>query len=133
MFVNVQIPDEVFQRYADKSPDRPQRLMAEVLKAFVDLDPAAHRLVLEGPNLKKLNELLEWPIDSEATLLSRVAKFKQVAVPKLGLSLELSEGQLLALKSQADFWNAAGKASSAELVDFCRKQLLAGISKVVGP
>ena len=65
--------------------------------------------------------------------MERVKKFKALAVPKLGLSLELSEGQLLALKSQADFWNRDGKASPEELIKFCKDQLKAGIAKVVGP
>jgi hypothetical protein len=133
LLINVQVPDEIYQKYADRSPERPQKALADTLKAFADLDPAEAKLIISGATLKELNRLLEWPIDSEKILLERIGKYKRVAVPKLGLSLELSEAQLSALKSQADFWNSAGKANAAELMDFCRKQLMAGIAKVVGP
>jgi hypothetical protein len=106
--------------------------MADTLKAFVDEDPAAPRLVFRADTIKRLNELLEWPIDSEASLLERIGRLKRVAVPKLGFSIDLSESQLLALKSQADFWNRDGKATGEELAKFCKQQLEAGLAKVLG-
>lgn len=132
MFIQVQLPDELYQKYAEKSPERPARLMAEQLKLFVDEVPGEARILIKGQDLKELGALLEWPIDSPQTLLQRVRKLKQVGVPKLGLNIDLSESQLLALKSQADFWNREGKASPEELVKFCRTQLEAGLAKILG-
>jgi len=133
VIVTIRIPDELYATYAERNPKKPQEELELALAEFAPYFPGKKRIVLEGQNLKDLSAALEQPVSTPEELLARVKKFKALAVPKLGLSIDLSEGQLLALKSQADFWNRDGKASAEELIDFCRKQLEAGISKVVGP
>jgi len=133
VIVTIRIPDELYATYAERNPKKPQEELELALAEFAPFFPGKKRIVLEGEALKDLSAALEHPVSTPEELIARVKKFKQVAVPKLGLILDLSEGQLLALKSQADFWNRGGKASPEELVQFCKQQLLAGIAKVVGP
>jgi hypothetical protein len=132
VIVTIRIPDELYALYAERNAKKPQEELELALAEFAPYFPGKKRIVLEGADLKELASELEHPVSSPAELLARVKKFKQLSVPKLGITIELNEGQLLALKSQADFWNREGKASPEELVKFCKQQIQAGISKVLG-
>lgn len=106
MLITVQIPDEVYQKYAARKPERPQVALADTLKEFVDLVPGTPRVVLEGEQLKKLNHLLGWPVSSVEVLLSKVAEFARASVA--GVEVQLSPEQLVVLARQADFMKRTG-------------------------
>lgn len=131
MFVTVQISDELYQTYAERSPERPQKALADTLKRFQDLDPSSPQLVISVAGQKALGQLLDRPATSEDQLIEGIRQSRKVTLGE-GVEIILTPGQLQRLKAQADFLTKTGKASQEELNDFVKKQVTAALQSVVG-
>lgn len=100
MLVNIQIPDELYQRYAERRPERPQTALAEALKEFVELVPGKRRMVLDEATLRELVGILQTTLESPADLVAAIRRERRVGLGD-GVQLELSEGQRARLKAMA--------------------------------
>lgn len=125
MFVNVQISDELYTKYAEKAPDRPQRALAETLKAFVELDPSEKLVILRGAELREISRILGHPISEPKELLEHLERSQRVSLGE-GVEVELNPGQRARLKAQAEFFQQP-------LAEFAKKQISAGVVAIVGP
>lgn len=125
MIIQIRIPDELYAKYAERNPKKPQEELEKALADGVGLVPGEQRLVFRGEELKELKRLLEHPVSSVGEVLERVKKFKSIALPE-GAGVELDEGQLFRLRSQHQ---ASGFAMSFE--DFLKRQLSAGLKVVL--
>lgn len=126
MIVSLKIPDELYASYAERNPKSPQGEMEKALKAFKDLDPGAFRVILEGENLKKLNNTFQHPCNSPEELLEQLARNGRVSLPEEGVEIQLNEGQRARLKAQAAFFERP-------YPEFVKQQVAAGVVTVVGP
>lgn len=133
MLVNIRIPDELYQLYAERNPKKPQEELELALAEFAPLFPGKKRIVLEGADLKELSRLLGFPCSSPKELLEHLKRSQQVALPEDGVELELNVGQRQRLKAQADFFTKEGKATPEEYARHVKQQLQAGVVMVVGP
>lgn len=124
MFVNIQIPDELYQVYAERNPDRPQKAMAETLRLFAAVKPEGVAIQLTGPELKELSRLLGHPISTPGELVEHIIRSERVSLGD-GVEVLLNPGQRQRLKAQADFFKQDYK-------DFTKQQVSAGIVATVG-
>jgi len=125
MLVNIQIPDEVYQKYAERRPDRPQAAIAETLKEFVNHTPGEPRLIIEGEAVRRLNTILGWPVDRTETLLEMINKLRNISVA--GLEIELTPDQLTRLRAQTNFYTKPGD----DLEEAFRAQVVARIKMAI--
>lgn len=130
MLVNAQIPDEIYQIYAERKPERPQVALADTLKEFVRLKPGEPRLILTGEDLKRLNALVGIPLESPSQLLSWLEKSEKVAVDELAVRLNL--GQRQRLEAQARFFLRPGADPVANFKEFVETQLQRALTTLVG-
>lgn len=124
MFVNIQIPDELYQVYAERNPERPQKAMAETLRLFAAVKPEGVAIQLTGPELKELSRLLGHPISTPQELVEHIIRSERVSLGE-GVEVLLNPGQRQRLKAQADFFKQDYK-------DFTKQQVAAGIVSTVG-
>jgi hypothetical protein len=130
VLVNAQIPDEIYQIYAERKPERPQVALADTLKEFVRLKPGEPRLILTGEDLKRLNALVGIPLESPSQLLSWLEKSEKVAVDELAVRLNL--GQRQRLEAQARFFLRPGADPVANFKEFVETQLQRALTTLVG-
>jgi len=125
VFINIQVSDELYTKYAEKAPDRPQRAMADTLKAFVDLEPGEAMVVLRAETLREVSRILGHPISTPKELLEHLTRSERVTLGE-GIEVELNPGQRARLKAQAEFFKQP-------LEEFAKKQVAAGVVAIVGP
>lgn len=124
MFVQIQISDELYQEYAARNPERPQKAIAETLQTFSKQDPKQAAIIFSGPELRELSRLLGHPISTAAELVEHVVRSERVSLGD-GVEVLLNVGQRQRLKAQADFFKQDFK-------EFTKQQVAAGIVTTVG-
>ena len=132
MILSLRISDDLYQHYANRAPQAPQKELERALEAFRDLDPRENRVVVGGEDLKALSRLLGHPISTAKELLEHLNRSQRCSLGE-GVEVALNPGQRARLKAQADFFNKAGKATPEEFATFVKQQVSAGIIQVVGP
>jgi len=131
MFVQIQIPDELYQVFAERSPERPQKAIADTLKRFAAIPPEGVAIQLTGAELRELSRLLGHPISTPGELVEHIIRSERVSLGE-GIEVMLNPGQRQRLKAQADFFNPSGKATKEEYEAFVKQQVSAGIVTTVG-
>jgi len=123
MIVSIQIPDELYQKYAKRNPGDPRAALVEALVAWQDLEIGVPRLMVENPELRELKRLVQGDLSTPEALVTWAKRTAAVSVG--GVELELSLGQRQRLEAQAEFFKEPYDA-------FVKKQLGPAISKVAG-
>jgi len=129
MLVNIQIPDEIYQKYAERKPERPQVAIADALKEFVGLKPGEPRVVVEGELLRKLNTILGYPVSNPTVLVEQVGKLLRVSVGDL--SIELSADELKRLAAISGFYRKPGEDIAPQHKEFVTNLLKRAITGVI--
>lgn len=125
MIITLQIPDELYQHYAERNPSNPQSELAMALKEFAPYFPGKKRVVIEGEKLKQLSKILGHPISTADELLEHAQRSEKVTLGK-GIEVELGVGQRQRLMAQAEFFKQPFE-------EFVKKQVSAGVVAIVGP
>ena len=102
MILAVRVPDEVYARYALRNPKNPGAELEKALVKFQELLPEEERLVFQGPALRDLREVMEWPVTSPQEVVERVRKLRRVEFE--GVSVDLSDAQRQRLGELAKFY-----------------------------
>lgn len=130
MFVNVQIPDEVYARYAERKPERPQVALADTLREFVGLVPGERRLVLSEAALRALVGLYQDTIEDEAKLLKLIKRDREVNLA--GLEIPLTEAQRRRLKAQSAFMKHPSQSEEEAFREYVVREIGRAVAAVAG-
>ena len=131
MFVTVQIPDEVYQVYAARKPERPQVAIADTLKEFAGRVPGEQRIIFEGEELRELKHAVEWPVSTVGELLEHLHRAGRVTLGE-GLEVLITPAQRQRLSDQAAFWRGAGEAPEPHFRKWVTDMVQEALSQVVG-
>ncbi len=125
MIVQIRLPDELYAKYAERDPKKPQQEIEKALLEAVELIPGEQRLILRGEELRKVKDLLEHPVSTVGELLEKLTKLKRVGVEGAG-EVELTVGQLTRIKEMAPYM-------SQTPAEYLKDRVKAGLVAVVGP
>lgn len=100
-FVTIQVPDSVWEEYAEYNPDSPQTSMKQQLIRFAGVNPAQRCLLIPAAQRVELESLIGQQVETADELVSHIRRLCTVTVG--GAEVPVTKGQMQRLNEQARF------------------------------
>lgn len=124
MICSITLPDEVFQKYAEASPESPQKGIEKQLIRFVGIPVDERPLVFSSEERKEIEKLFGRPLEAAGDLVKWVKKLQEIEVG--GVTVALTEGQVKRLQTNAHFFNQKPETMLVQKVQTALLQALGG-------
>ena len=125
MILQIHLPDDLYAKYAERDPAKPQAVLEAALADAVGLVPGEQRILFRGDELRALKVLLDHPVSTAGEVLRGIERFRRVSLPE-GVTLDLDAGQLTRLRALFD-----SSGFQMTFGEFVRRQLTAGLRAVL--
>jgi hypothetical protein len=132
MISTLALKDEVYLKYQEMDPAKPNVMMVKQLERFQDVKPTDRPVVLKDEHRKRIEACFGEGIDQ-----SSMEKFlrwleRRSTVNVEGVDIRLSPSQMKAAEYQATFWAAKGGKGENPTAEFVAEEVRRGLYHTFG-